>query len=224
MDNEPLAQPNPRPEGLLAHARKIAGLARRSTDTANGSFLIEKTKAQYALAIDAFESKKRTREANDARAELERFRKESGFILHSAPLLLEGSKFRRVFDQLAESKEVGQFFNGTNNVDEIVALAKKRMRNQDRLHAAEEAITAATCMLWRAHREEETIVLYNEFTDVLIKDIKTSITKGNLYLVEARSDIARKRLWLTGRRDEALQLLMTVSEALKPRTMSSPAV
>src|SRR5271166_2650329 len=157
MANEPLAQPNPRPEGLLAHARKLAKVSQKATDTVNGSFLIEKTKAQYAYVIDAFESKGMTREANEAKEELERFRTQSGLILNGAPLLLPGSNFRRVFDQLAASKEVGQFYNGTDKVDDVVALAEKRMRNPDRLHAAEEAITAATCMLWRAHREEETI-------------------------------------------------------------------
>ena len=116
---------------------------------------------------------------------------------------------------------MGQFYNGTDNVDEVVALAKRRMRNSDRLNAAEEAITAATCMLWRAHREEETILLYNAFTDVLVNDIKSSILKGNLYLVETRAGIVRKRLWLTGRRDEAFQLLATVSEALTPLVSTS---
>jgi len=216
MDNEPLAQPSPRPEGLLAHARKIAKLARRGTDTTNCSFLIEMADAQYTFAADAFDSNGRTREANEARKELEGFRKDSAFILHTAPLLGDGSAFRKVFDKLAASKEVGQFFNGTDNVDEIVALAKRRMGNPDRLHAAEEAITAATCMLWRTHRENETIALYNEFTDVLVKDISVSITKGNLYLVEARARITRKRLLLTGRKDEAHQLLMAVSGALSP--------
>jgi len=216
MDNEPLAQPNPRPEGLLAHARKIAKLARRGTDAANCRFLIEKTEVQYNVAIGAFDSNGRIREANEARTELEGFRRESTFILHTAPLLLEGSSFRNVFDKLAASKEVGQFFNGTDNVDEVVALARRRMGNPDRLHAAEEATTAATCMLWRTHREKEAIALYNEFTDALVKDISMSINKGNLYLVEARSKIARKRLLLAGRRDEAHQLLMAVSEALSP--------
>jgi hypothetical protein len=224
MTIEPLAQPNPRPEGLLAHARKLAKVARKATDTVNGSFLIEKTKSQYAYVIDAFESIGMMREAHEAREELERFRKQSGFILNAAPLLAEGSDFRRFFDQLAASKEVGHFYNGTDNVDDVVALATKRMRNHDRLHAAEEAITAATCMLWRAHREEETIDLYNAFTDVLVNDIKTSIVKGDLYLVEARAEIVRKRLWLTGRKDDVLHLMMAVSEAMNPRSMSSPGV
>jgi hypothetical protein len=216
MGIEPLAQPSPRPEGLLAHARKIAKLARRGEDVTNCSFLIEMAEAQYTFAIDAFDSHRRTWEAGEARKELDRFRKESDFILQTAPLLWEGSAFRKVFDKLAASKEVGQFFNGTDNVDDIVALARKRMGNPDRLHAAEEATTAATCMLWRAQREEETIVLYNEFTDALVKDILLSINKGNLYLVEARATITRKRLLLTGRQDEAHQLLMAVSEALSP--------
>ena len=63
MDNEPLAQPNPRPEGLLAHARKLALVARRATDAVNASYLLEKTKTQYTYAIDAFESKGMTSEA-----------------------------------------------------------------------------------------------------------------------------------------------------------------
>ena len=221
MDNEPLAQPNPRPEGLLAHARKLALVARRATDAVNASYLLEKTKTQYTYAIDAFESKGMTSEAKEAREEMGRFLTQSEFILNAAPLLLQGSKFRKHFDHLARSQQVGQFYNGTDNVDEVVALAKRRMRNSDRLNAAEEAITAATCMLWRAHREEETILLYNAFTDVLVNDIKSSILKGNLYLVETRAGIVRKRLWLTGRRDEAFQLLATVSEALTPLVSTS---
>jgi hypothetical protein len=79
-------------------------------------------------------------------------------------------------------------------------------------------------MLWRAHREEETIALYNEYTDVLIKDIAASIRHDKLYLVEARSKIARRRLLLAGRRDEARQLLTTVSEALRrARPMGKPS-
>jgi len=219
-----LAQPDPHPDGLLAHARRIATLARRPTDSANCRFLIEKTEEQYAFAIDAFDSKRRIREANEARAELENFRAESRFLLHAAPLLLDGSAFRKFFDKLAASNEVGQFFNGTDNVDEVVALARRRIGNRDRLRAAEEATTAATCMLWRARREEEAIVLYNEYSDSLVKDITASISKGNLYLVEVRSKIARKRLLLTGRKEDALQLLVTVSEALKPRPTSSPSL
>ncbi|MGO9197246.1 MAG: hypothetical protein ACLQK4_08970 [Acidimicrobiales bacterium] len=215
MGNGRLGLPDPRPEGLLAHARKIASIARRATDSVNGSFLIEKTETQYIFAIEAFDSKHRAREAVEARAELEQFRTESGFILHAAPLLLERSAFRSAFDSLAASREVGQFFNGTDNIDEIVALARRRMENPDRLAAAEDATKAATCMLWRVHREEETIILYNEYTDVLVKDIIASINKDILYLVEARSKIARRRLLLTGRKDEARQLLATVYNALK---------
>jgi hypothetical protein len=224
MGNGRLGQPDPRPEGLLAHARKVAKLSRRATDTVNGSFLIERTEEQYTFAIEAFDSRHRTREAIEARAELGQFRRESGFILHAAPLLLESSAFRSAFDSLAASRKVGQFFNGTDNIDQIVALARRRMENLDRLAAAEDAARAATCMLWRAHREEETIVLYNEYTDALIKDITTNISKGILYLVEARSKIVRKRLWLTGRKDEASQLLTTVYEALKPRPMGNPSL
>ena len=222
MGNGRLGQPDPRPEGLLAHARKIAKLAQRATDTVNSSFLIEKTEEQYAFAIQAFDSKYRSREATETRAELEQFRTESGFIMHAAPLLLERSAFRKAFDSLAASNEVGQFFNGTDNVDEIVALARARMRNRDRLAAAEDATRAASCMLWRAHREEEAIVLYNEFTDALVREITINIREGNLYLVAARSKIARKRLLLTGRQDDARRLLVTVSEALEARPMSNP--
>src|ERR1039458_2638936 len=112
-----LGQPDPRPEGLLAHARRIAQIARRATDTTNGRFLIERTEEQYIFAIEAFDGKHKTREAIDARAELERFRTQQDFILHDAPLLLESSAFRKHFDNLAASKEVGQFFNGTDNID-----------------------------------------------------------------------------------------------------------
>jgi hypothetical protein len=221
MSTDRLAQPNPLPEGLLAHARKVAKLARRPTDTANGNFLIEKTEERYTFAITAFETKKRTYEANAARAELELFRTETGFILNSAPLLLERSAFRKTFDALAASKKVGQFFNGTDDVDEVVSLARRRMANRDRLSAADDATTAATCMLWRAGREEETIALYNKFTDVLVREIATSISKGDLYLVEARSKVARRRLSLTGRKAEAGQLLATVSDALNTRLVSN---
>jgi hypothetical protein len=224
MGNGRLGQPDPRPEGLLAHARKIAKIARRAPDTANGRFLIETAEKQYAFAIESFDTKHRTREAIEARAELESFRTQSDFILHDAPLLVESSAFRKHFDTLAASKEVGPFFNGTDNVDEVVSLARRRMENPDRLAASEDATKAATCMLWRAHREEETIALYNEYTDVLIKDIAASIRHDKLYLVEARSKIARRRLLLAGRRDEARQLLTTVSEALRrPRPMGKPS-
>jgi hypothetical protein len=217
MGNGPLGQPDPPPERLLAHARKIAKLSRRATDTVNGIFLIERTEEQYGFAIEAFDRRRRTREAIDVRSELEQFRMQSGFILQAAPLLLESSDFRSVFDSLAASKKVGRFFNGTDDLDQIVALARKRMENLDHLAAAEDATRAATCMLWRAHREEETIALYNSYTDALVKDVTISISRGTLYLVEVRSKIASRRLWLTGRNDEASQLLATVHEALKPR-------
>jgi len=216
MGNGRLGQPDPQPEGLLAHARKIARLSRRATDTVNGSFLITRTEEQYRLTIEAFESRNRTGQANEARSELERFRMQSGFILHAAPLLLDSSDFRSTFDSLATSKKVGRFFNGTDDLDEIVALARKRMENLDHLAAAADAARAATCMLWRANREEETIALYNEYTDALVKDVTISISRGALYLVEVRTKIASKRLWLTGRHDEASQLLATVHAALKP--------
>ncbi len=147
---------------------------------------------------------------------MEQFRTESGFIASAAPLLSERSGFRRALDSLAASKEVGQFFNGIDDVNDIVALARSSMANRDRLSAAEDATRAATCMLWRAHREEETIVLYNEFTDALVKEINASIRERNLVLVEARCKIARKRLLLTDRKEEARQLLQTVTAALEP--------
>jgi hypothetical protein len=95
------------------------------------------------------------------------------------------------------------------------------MENLDRLPAAEDANRAATCMLWRAHREEEAIVLYDEYTDALVRDIIANISRGVLYLVEARSKIARRRLRLTGRKDEAGQLFTVVYEALQPHPMSN---
>jgi hypothetical protein len=215
MGNGRLGQPDPQPERLLAHARKIAKLSRRATDSVHGTFLIERTEEQYRFAIEAFDSKHRTREATDARSELGQFRMQSGFMLRAGPLLAESSDFRSVFDSLATSTTVGQFFNGTDDLDEIVALARRRMKKLDNLAAAEDAARAATCMLWRAHREEETLVLYNEYTDALIRDVTISINKGALYLVAVRSKIASRRLWLTGRNDEASQLLATVNEALK---------
>jgi hypothetical protein len=221
LENEPLGQPNPRPEGLLAHARKVAMLARRATDAVNATYLLDKTEAKYIYAIEAFESQRMTREARLTREELDRFLKQSEFILNVAPILSEGSNFRRHLDQLASSQQVGRFYNGTDNVDEVVALATQRMRNPDRLHAAEEAVAAATCMLWRAGREEETVVLYNAFTEVLVNDIRSSIMKGSLYLVEARAEIVKKRLWLTGRKDEAAQLMASVSEALSRGAFST---
>jgi hypothetical protein len=154
---------------------------------------------------------------------LEEFQRASGFILHAAPLLTERSAFRTTLDSLAASKQVGKFFNGTDDVDEVVALARRRMENLDRLAAADDAARAATCMLWRAHREEETIDLYNEYTDALMKDINSNISRGTLFLVETRARIARRRLRLTGRQDEASQLLATVYEALKPRQASEPS-
>ena len=170
MGNGRLGQPDPQPERLLAHARKIAKLSRRATDTVHGSFLIERTQEQYRFAIEAFDSRRRSREAIDARSELEQFRMQSGFMLRAAPLLLESSDFRSAFDSLATSEKVGRFFNGTDDLDEIVALARRRMKKLDNLAAAEAAARAATCMLWRAHREKETIVLYNEYTDALVRD------------------------------------------------------
>jgi hypothetical protein len=224
MGDGRLGRPDPRPEGLLAQARKIAKLSRRATDPVHGGFLIERTDEQYLFAIEAFDRRHRTREAIDARAELEQFRRDSGFILNAAPLLVASSAFRLAFDSLAASSKVGQFFNGVDNVDEIVALARRRMENLDRLAAADDAARAATCMLWRAHREEETIALYNEYTDALVKDIASNISRGTLYLVETRTRIARRRLRLAGRKDEASQLLTTVYEALKVRPVSDQSL
>jgi hypothetical protein len=223
MGDGRLGLPDPRPEGLLAQARKIAKLSRRAEDPVHGNFLIELTNEQYLYAIEAFDSRHRRREGNETRAELEEFQRASGFILHAAPLLTERSAFRTTLDSLAASKQVGKFFNGTDDVDEVVALARRRMENLDRLAAADDAARAATCMLWRAHREEETIDLYNEYTDALMKDINSNISRGTLFLVETRARIARRRLRLTGRQDEASQLLATVYEALKPRQASEPS-
>jgi len=220
MGNGRLGQPDPDPEGLLAQARRIAKISRKATDSAHGSYLVARTEEQYKYAMEAFDSRHRTREAIETRAELEQFSRQSVFIVH-APLLLDSSSFRRFFDALAASKKVGRFFNGTDNVDEIVALARRRMENLDRLPAAEDANRAATCMLWRAHREEEAIVLYDEYTDALVRDIIANISRGVLYLVEARSTIARRRLRLTGRKDEAGQLFTVVYEALQPHPMSN---
>lgn len=214
-----LAQPEPGPERLLASARKIAKIARRPRDSVNGEFLIERAEEQYSLAIKALESESRAREADEVRAELDQFLAESEFIIESAPLLLDRSAFRRFFDSLAASNEVGQYFNGIDDLDGIVALARSRMRNPDRLGAAEAATKAATCMLWRAHREEDTIELYNEFTDALIRDITTSIAKGTLHLVEARAAIARKRLLLADRKEEARELLGAVADAIAPQSV-----
>ena len=93
MDIEPLAQPNPRPEGLLAHARKLALVARRATDAVNASYLLEKTKTQYTYAIDAFESKGMTSEAKEAREEMGRFLKQLNFISSAGPLLCKVRNF-----------------------------------------------------------------------------------------------------------------------------------
>jgi hypothetical protein len=216
-----LAQPDPRPEGLLAHARRIAKIALRATDTVNGDFLIAKAEEQYTIAIQAFDRKMRKAEANQARAELKHFRTESQFVLHDAPVLAEDSAFRSALDTLAASDEIGPYYNGTNDIDEIVSLARRRMGKRDSLSAAEDATRAATCLLWRAHREEETIAVYNEFTDALIRDVVANLNGGHLYLVEKKAEIARRRLLLTGRADKASELEELLAVASKPRPMGS---
>lgn len=221
MSNIRLAQPEPHPERLLAHARKIAKIALRATDTITGDFLIDKAEEQYALAIRALDGALMRGEAAQARIELEEFSAESRFLLHDAPVLAGDSAFRKALDILAASEAIGPYYNGTNNVDEIADIARKRMARRDRLGAAEDATRAATCLLWRAHREEEAKDLYNEFTDVLVREVKADLDSGQHYLVETKSDITRKRLVLTGRKDEADQLENLVSESLKARPMGT---
>jgi len=216
-----LAQPDPPPEALLAHARKIAKIALRTTNAITGDFLIEKAEQQYAIAIKAFDGKSRVGEANHVRAELKQFSTESRFVLHDAPVLAGASAFRRALDALAASEAIGPYYNGTNNLDEIVTIARRRMAQRDRLAAAEDATRAATCLLWRAEREEEAIGLYNEFTDALVRDVKAHLEHGHLYLVEVKADIARKRLLLTGRRDEASKIEKLMSQASQARPMGS---
>jgi hypothetical protein len=220
MSTPRLAQPEPRPERLLAHARKIARIALRASDTVTGDFLIEKAEEQYAIAIEALDSTSRNGEANQARAELREFSAESRFLLHDAPVLGGDSAFRKAFDMLAASQSIGSYYNGTNDVDEIVAIARKRMARRDRLGAAEDATRAATCLLWRAQREEEAVSLYDEFTDVLVRDVRGDLDNGHLYLVETKADIAGKRLMLTGRAEEARELDRLVLLALQARPMS----
>jgi hypothetical protein len=117
-------------------------------------------------------------------------------------------------DLLAESSEVGKFYNGTDEIDVIVAIARRRMGSRERLAAAEDATRVATCMLWRMQREEEATLLYNEFTDALMKDVFATIEKGDIYLVEMKSRVARKRLLLTGRNDDAQHLDTAVYQAM----------
>jgi hypothetical protein len=69
-------------------------------------------------------------------------------------------------------------------------------------------------MLWRIQREEEATLLYNEFTDALMKDVFATIEKGDIYLVEMKSRVARKRLLLTGRNDDAQHLDTAVYQAM----------
>jgi hypothetical protein len=216
-----LAQPEPRPEGLLAHARRIAKIALRATDSVTGDFLIEKAEEQYQVAIRALDGKSMAGLASQARAELKQFSTESRFVLHDAPVLTEDTAFRRALDTLAATEAIGPYYNGTNDLDEIVAIAKRRMSKRDQLVAAEDATRAATCLLWRAKREEEAISLYNDFTDALVRDVKAHLGGGQLYLVEKKADIARNRLLLTGRTDEASDIEKLVSDASQARPMGS---
>lgn len=216
-----LAQPEPTAEGLLAHARRIAVIARRATDPVTGDFLIAKAEDQYAIAIKALVSTSKASEASEARDELKRFSVESRFQLHDAPVLAGNSPFRRALDALAATEAIGSYYNGTDDVDEIVALAKRRIAQRDRLGAAEDAVRAATCLLWRAQREEETVALYNEFTDALVRDVKGHVDNGLFNLVEKKADIARKRLLLTGRRAEAWEIDRILSEASRPMGAAS---
>ena len=216
-----LAQPEPRPEALLAHARKIARIALRATDAITGDFLIEKAEEQYAIAITALDQKMLVGEARQARAELKQFSAESRFVLRDAPVLTGDSAFRRALDDLAASGTIGPYYNGTNKLDDIVSIARKRMGQRDRLGAAEDATRAATCLLWRAGREDEAITLYNEFSDALVRDIRAHLAGGQLYLVDRKVDIARKRLLLTGRKDEADELERVMSQASKARPMGA---
>jgi hypothetical protein len=221
MASQRLAQPEPPPEGLLAHARKVAKIALRTSDAITGDFLIKKAEELYNMAIRAFERGYKVREASQARSELKQFSSESRFVLHDAPVLSGDSAFRRALDDLAGSDTIGAYYNGTNNLDDIVTIAKRRMAQRDRLGAAEDATRAATCLLWRAGREEEAIALYNEFTDVLVRDVRTYLDHDHLYLVETKAEIARKRLLLTGRRDEAGEIEKLVAQASQARPMDS---
>jgi hypothetical protein len=209
-----LAQPDPTPDRLLAFARRVAELALRATNTVNGNYLIRRAEEQYGLAIKALESHDRIREAEWAGNELNQFGADSRVALKTSPVLVKGSRFRRAMDLLAESPEIGKFYNGTDKIDVIVAIARRRMASRERLAAAEDATRAATCMLWRMQREEEATLLYNEFTDALLKDVFATIEKGNIYLVEMKSRVARKRLLLTGRNDDAQHLETAVSQAM----------
>jgi hypothetical protein len=216
-----LAQPDPRPEALLAHARRIAKIALRSTDSITGDFLIEKAEEQYQVAIRAFDSKSRPGEASQARAELKQFSSESRFALHDAPVLLDGSAFRKAMDALAATESIGPYYNGTNDLEEIVNIARRRMAHRDRLGAAEDATRAATCLLWRAGREDEAISLYNEFTDALVRDVRAHLGSGLHSIVQRKLDIARHRLLLTDRRDEALELAKLVEDTSHARPMGT---
>jgi hypothetical protein len=209
-----LAQPDPTPDRLLIFARRVAELALRATNTVNGNYLIGRAEEQYGLAIKAFENHNRIREAEWASNELNQFGADSRVALKTSPVLVKGSPFRRAMDLLAESSEVGKFYNGTDKIDVIVAIARRRMGSRERLAAAEDATRVATCMLWRMQREEEATLLYNEFTDALMKDVFATIEKGDIYLVEMKSRVARKRLLLTGRNDDAQHLDTAVYQAM----------
>lgn len=222
MSTVRLAQPDPRPEALLAHARKIAKIALRTTDTITGDFLIDKAEEQYAVAIRALDGKAMVAEAGQARAELAQFSIEARFTLHEAPVLVDGSAFRRALDSLARDDTIGAYYNGTNDVEEIVRIARRRMSSRERLGAAEDATRAATCLLWRAGREEEAMALYNDFTDALVRDVRSNLDGGLLSLVRTKADIARRRLMLTGRTDDAREIDKLLAEASQARPMGSP--
>ena len=210
-----MARPDPTSDAYLANARRLARIASKAEDDINRAFLLERMEEQYILAIQELDGTRRAREALEVRAELEQSRRRSGRRPpRIEPLLAEGSQFRSALDDLASSNRVGQFFNGTDNVDDVVFIAKKWMGRDGRLTAAESAVRAATCMLWRAGREEETVHLYDEFTNIYMVDVLARIDGANsLSLAEPRARIASQRLRLTGRKHEARQLLAIVTEA-----------
>ncbi len=211
------ARPDPEPEVYLANAKRLERLVETASDDTNRDFLLEKLEEQYLHAITALDDRQRSREAIQIRAALTRVRSQSGRRhLHTDPLLAEHSAFRRYFNSLSASDRVGRFFNGTDDVDDVVNLARKWMTRRERLVAAEGAATAATCMLWRGGREADAIQLYDDFTNFYVVDILEKLSLGqSLHLAEHRAAIASQRLLLTGRKHEARQLLDIVSEALQ---------
>ncbi|HEV2360111.1 MAG TPA: hypothetical protein VGS21_00255 [Acidimicrobiales bacterium] len=214
-----LAQPDPPPDRLLAFARKVAELALRSDNTVNGNFLIGRAEDQYAMAIKALVDNGRVRESEWVGDELRQFSEDSRSVLKTSPVLVKGSPFRRAMDRLADSTEIGKYYNGTDKVDAIVDIARRRMGSRERLVAAEDATRAATCMLWREKREEDAILLYNELTDAMVRDLMATIEKGDIYLVEMKSRVVRKRLVLAGRSDDVRDLDASVSKAMSTDTV-----